>query len=63
MEIIKKALEKVVSEDLADIWSILESDQKRRIVEVFELHDFKKIRLFMPSGRILRTYGYFLKER
>ena len=63
MEIIKKALEKVVSEDLADIWSILESDQKRRIVEVFEMHDFKKIRLFMPSEKLRRTFGYFLKER
>ena len=52
MEIIKKALEKVVSEDLADIWSILESDQKRRIVEVFEMHDFCRAR---SSGEPLGT--------
>lgn len=39
---IKSALEKIVSEDLADIWSILEGDQKRRIIDAFELHEFKK---------------------
>lgn len=39
---IKRALEKVISEDLSDIWSILDGDEKRRIIDNFEIHNFKK---------------------
>lgn len=38
----KSALEKVISEDLAAIWSILDGDEKRRIIDAFTLHHFKK---------------------
>ena len=40
--IIKSTLEKVISEDLAAIWSLLNSEEKRLIVENFEIHNFKK---------------------
>lgn len=39
---IKSVLEKVISEDLAAIWSILDTDEKRRIVDAFIIHNFKK---------------------
>ncbi len=39
---IKSALEKVISEDLAEIWSILDGDEKRRIIDNFQIHNFKK---------------------
>ena len=39
---IKSTLEKVISEDLAAIWSLLNSDEKRLIVENFDVHNFKK---------------------
>lgn len=39
---IKSALEKVVSEDLAEIWSLLDSEEKRTITDAFEIHNFKK---------------------
>ncbi|MDE6832379.1 MAG: Crp/Fnr family transcriptional regulator [Muribaculaceae bacterium] len=39
---IKSALEKVISEDLASIWNILESDEKRRIIDAFTIHNFRK---------------------
>lgn len=39
---IKSVLEKVISEDLAAIWSILDTDEKRRIVDAFVMHNFKK---------------------
>ncbi len=39
---IKQALEKVISEDMADIWSILDGDEKRRIIDSFTIHNFKK---------------------
>lgn len=38
----RKALEKVISEDLAEIWSILDGDEKRTILDSFVLHNFKK---------------------
>lgn len=39
---VKSELEKIISQDLAEIWSILESDEKRRIIDSFQLHTFKK---------------------
>ena len=38
----KSTLEKVIQNDLADIWSILDGNEKRRIVENFTTHTFKK---------------------
>lgn len=39
---IKSALEKVMSHDLSDLWTILSSDEKRLIVDNFTIHNFKK---------------------
>lgn len=39
---IKSALEKVVSEDLAEIWNILDGEEKRLIIDAFEIHNFRK---------------------
>ena len=39
---IKSALEKIISEDLAEIWSLLEGEEKRRIIDNFQIHNFKK---------------------
>lgn len=39
---IKSALEKVISEDLAAIWSFLDNDEKRRITDSFTIHNFSK---------------------
>jgi CRP-like cAMP-binding protein len=39
---IREALEKVISEDLADIWSLLTADEKRLITDNFTIHTFKK---------------------
>lgn len=39
---IKSALEKVISEDLAEIWKILNGEEKRRIIDNFVIHTFKK---------------------
>ncbi len=39
---IKSALEKIISEDLAEIWSILDGEEKRRILDNFQIHNFKK---------------------
>ncbi len=39
---IKDALEKVISEDLSEIWTLLDGEEKRRITDNFTLHHFKK---------------------
>ena len=39
---IKAALEKVMSEDMSEIWSVLSGDEKRKVTDCFSLHHFKK---------------------
>lgn len=39
---IKSALEKVINEDMSEIWSVLDNDQKHLVAENLELHNFKK---------------------
>lgn len=39
---IKEALEKVINEDMHDIWSVLNSEERRIIVDNFRIHEFKK---------------------
>ena len=34
--------EKVMSEDMSEIWTVLTSDEKRKIVDSFVVHHFKK---------------------
>ncbi|MDE6120993.1 MAG: Crp/Fnr family transcriptional regulator [Muribaculaceae bacterium] len=47
---IKAALEKVVNEDMADIWSILSPEEKRRVTDVIQIHNFKKNQLIYAEG-------------
>lgn len=47
---IKSALEKVISEDLAEIWSILNNEEKHRIINAFEIHNFKKNQIIYAEG-------------
>lgn len=39
---IKSVLEHVMSEDLAALWTLLDNEEKRRIVDAFTIHNFKK---------------------
>ena len=39
---IKEAIEKVIDEDMSEIWSILNNDEKRLIIDNFTLNHFKK---------------------
>lgn len=47
---IKEALASVVSEDLAEIWSILDGDEKRRVLDSFVIHNFKKNQIIYAEG-------------
>ena len=47
---IKSAIEKVINEDMADIWSILSGDEKRLIVDNFNIQTFKKNQYIYAEG-------------
>lgn len=47
---IKSALEKVISEDMAEIWSVLNPNEKRLITDNFELHNYKKNQIIYGEG-------------
>lgn len=38
----RRVLEKVISEDMSEIWSVLDGVEKRKILDSFILHNFKK---------------------
>ena len=47
---IKAALEKVINEDMAEIWTRLNSEERRLVVENMEVHTFKKNQLIYAEG-------------
>lgn len=50
MLMIKSAIEKVINEDMAEIWSILNGDEKRLIVDNFHIQTYKKNQLIYAEG-------------
>ncbi|MCM1036618.1 MAG: Crp/Fnr family transcriptional regulator [Bacteroides sp.] len=47
---IKSAIEKVINDDMAEIWSLLNGDEKRLIVDNFEIQNFKKNQIIYAEG-------------
>lgn len=47
---IKEVLEQVISEDLAELWSVLTPDEKRTVTENFTLHHYKKNQTIYAEG-------------
>lgn len=47
---IKSAIEQVISKDLAEIWSILDGDEKRRIIDKFQLRTYRKNQIIYAEG-------------
>lgn len=39
---IKEAIDKVISEDMAGMWAVLSQEEKRIVVENFAIHEFRK---------------------
>ncbi|MDE7135541.1 MAG: Crp/Fnr family transcriptional regulator [Muribaculaceae bacterium] len=60
---IKEAIAKVVSEDLAEIWSILDGDEKRQILDAFAIHEFKKNQLIYAEGEAPEYLWCLLKGK
>ncbi|MDE6311997.1 MAG: Crp/Fnr family transcriptional regulator [Muribaculaceae bacterium] len=47
---LRKALEKVINEDMAEIWSILSPEEKRVITDNLTFHSFKNNQLIYAEG-------------
>lgn len=47
---LKAALEKVINEDMAEIWSVLNPDEKRIVADNLQIHSFKKNQLIYAEG-------------
>lgn len=60
---IKSALEKVISEDLAEIWSILTNEEKHRIIDAFQIHNFKKNQIIYAEGEAPEYLWCLLKGK
>lgn len=46
----KSAIEKVVNEDMAEIWTILNQSEKRQIIDNFNIQTFKKNQFIYAEG-------------
>ncbi|MCM1032942.1 MAG: Crp/Fnr family transcriptional regulator [Odoribacter sp.] len=46
----KSAIEKVVNEDMAEIWSLLNQQEKRQIIDNFNIQTFKKNQFIYAEG-------------
>ena len=47
---IKRTLDRVLSEDMSEIWAVLDNDEKRRIIDAFTIHHFKKNQRIYAQG-------------
>ena len=45
MMVSRDALEKVVKEDMAGIWNVLTSEEKRVVIDNFTIHNYKRNQL------------------
>lgn len=50
MPILKTTIEKVINDDLSAIWTVLDNDERRLIVDNFQIHNFKKNQIIYTQG-------------
>lgn len=60
---IKSALEKVISEDLAELWSVLAPEEKRKVIDNFTIHNFKKNEVIYAEAEEPRYIWCLLKGK
>lgn len=60
---IKATLEKVINEDMAEIWSILTPEEKRVVADNLQIHNFKKNQLIYAEGEAPEFLWCILKGK
>ena len=63
MNKVRAALEKVMSEDLSEIWTILNADEKRKITDNFSIHHFKKNQIIYAENEAPEFLWCLLKGK
>lgn len=63
MNKVRAALEKVMSEDLSEIWTILNADEKRKITDNFAIHHFKKNQIIYAENEAPEYLWCLLKGK
>ena len=59
----KSSLERIIGDDLAELWNALTPDEKRIIAENFHYERYKKTRSSMRSQRLPKISIAFLKAK
>lgn len=47
---LKNTIEKVINEDMSAIWTLLDNDEKRLVIDNFQIHNFKKNQIIYTQG-------------
>ncbi len=59
----KSTLEQVISEDLSEIWSLLDGEEKRLVTDNFVIHNFKKNQIIYAEGETPEFLWCLLKGK
>lgn len=60
---LKTTIEKVINDDLAAIWSLLDSDERRMVIENFQIHNFKKNQIIYAQGEEAENLWCLIKGK
>lgn len=63
MMVSRDALEKVVKEDMAGIWNVLTSEEKRVVIDNFTIHNYKRNQIIYAEKETPEYLWCLLKER
>lgn len=60
---LKNTIEKVINDDMAAIWTLLDNDERRRVVDNFQIHTFKKNQIIYTRGEESETLWCLIKGK
>lgn len=60
---LKTTIEKVINEDLSAIWTVLDNDERRQIVDNFQVHNFRKNQIIYSQGETAQQLWCLLKGK
>lgn len=60
---LKRTIEKVINEDMSEIWTILNNDERRLIVENFNVQNYKKNQIIYTQGEEAEQLFCLLKGK
>lgn len=60
---LKNTIEKVINEDLSAIWTVLDAEERRLVVDNFMIHNFKKNQIIYTQGEEAEYLWCLLKGK